>query len=138
MPSRLSLLPVMARSWVPSLKGWRIRAGDRTGHWSTVGWSFFRDAVERLLSPGHRSEFDSISPTQAAQYKFEVEAKLRKHYLRAARAPRLVFSLIHQRDLSVSALEEQELYPRLAGYCVLVRDHMREAVNGTGEPGLSR
>jgi len=100
-----------------------------TGRPKARQWSFFRDAVERLLSPGHRSEFDSLPATRAAQYKFEVEAKLRKHYLRTTRAPRFVFSLIHQKDLSLSAIADQDVYPRLAGYCVLVRDRLREAVS---------
>lgn len=85
-------------------------------------WRFFRDAVGRFLSGNGSSEFDGISPVHAAQLKFEVEDKLRRFYLRSGRLPGFVFTLVHESELSAYGIEETSAYPRLAGYCVLVRD----------------
>jgi len=94
-------------------------------------WRFFRDAVERLLSGGGSSEFDALSRTQAAQFKFEVEDKLRRFYLRPGRAPEVVFTLARPPELALYGLENGGKYPELAGYCVLVRDL---SADGIGEP----
>jgi hypothetical protein len=64
-------------------------------------WRFFRDAVERLLSGDHFSEFDTVPRVQAAQLKFEVEDKLRRFYLRPGRAPEFVFTLARQSELGL-------------------------------------
>jgi hypothetical protein len=123
VPEQIRSMAALCRSQLAALLS--VRAV--TGRPGARQWRFFRDAVERILSPDLRSDFDSIPATQAAQYKFEVEAKLRKHYVRAARPPRLVFSLIHHRDLSVQALANRHAYPMLAGYCVLVQDRAWKA-----------
>jgi hypothetical protein len=91
-------------------------------------WRFFRDAVGRLLSGNGSSEFDDLSRVHAAQFKFEVEDKLRRFYLRPGRPPEFVFPLVHESELSAYGIEETGSYPRLAGYCVLVRDLGAERV----------
>jgi len=91
-------------------------------------WRFFRDAVCRLASGNGASEFDSLSRVQSAQLKFEVEDKLRRFYLRPGRAPEFVFTLVHESELPAYGVEDAAAYPRLAGYCVLVRDLAEERV----------
>jgi len=98
-------------------------------------WRFFRDAVERLLSGGSPSEFDTLSRTHAAQLKFEVEDKLRRFYLRPGRAPEVVFTLARSSEVGLYGLEDGGKYPELAGYCVLVRDLSED---GIGEPPSMR
>lgn len=97
-------------------------------------WKFFRDAVERLIFPDGSSEFQGISPVRAAQLKFEVEDKLRRFYLRPGRSQEFVFTLVHQSELSLYGVEDSDPYPRLAGYCVLVRDLSEDRV-GEADPG---
>jgi hypothetical protein len=89
---------------------------------------FFRNAVARLLSGNDPSEFDALSRVQAAQLKFEVEDKLRRFYLRPGRSLEFVFTLVHESELPTYGMEDTDAYPRLAGYCVLVRDLGEESV----------
>ncbi len=88
----------------------------------TKQWRFLRDCVRRLLSPGSESVFQNLSPVQAAQMKFEVEDRLKKFYLRPGKSVDMVFSIVHKSKLAMYGLPEQEEYPSLAGYAVLIRD----------------
>lgn len=94
-------------------------------------WRFFRDGMERLLDAETPSEFDGVPPVRAAQLKFEVEDKLRRYYLRPGASTGFVFSLVHESELARYGVEEESGYPRLAGYCVLVRDLGAEGVGAS-------
>ena len=84
-------------------------------------WQFFRSCLERTLgvSPG---AWSTGRPQQLAQFKFEVEDKLRRFYLRHGRPVDFVFSLVHRRDALRDQLVIEPHYPHTAGYYLLVRD----------------
>lgn len=84
-------------------------------------WQFLRDSLERLLSTGSISEFDSVSTVQAAQYKFEIEDRMRRFYLRPGHMVDFVFTLVHKSSLH-EFIDDFENYPLLAGYALLIRD----------------
>jgi len=98
-----------------SSKALVIRQGARQ-------WRFLSACVERLISPRARTTFDSLSPVEAAQLKFEVEDKLRRFYIRDGRPLELAFRLIHRRDFPNFDFGSRSRYPTLAGYVLLVRD----------------
>jgi hypothetical protein len=83
-------------------------------------WQFAQVCLDRLLGDDDASLFDTCQPVTLAQYKFEVEFKLRKFYLRPGQAQDFVFALMHQKNLAMYGIDEK--YPALAGYCMLVRD----------------
>jgi len=86
-------------------------------------WLFFRACFDRLLGEEKKelAEFESIGKTTAAQYKFEVESRLRAFYQRPGKRHDYIFTLVHGRRLCWYGLSERE-YPTFAGYSVLVRD----------------
>ncbi len=88
-------------------------------------WKFFSASVGRLLDPHTPSEFKNLPRAQAAQFKFEVEDKLRRFYLRPGRPVDFVFSMVHRSKLASYRVEDVEYCPQLAGYCLLVR-HVSE------------
>jgi hypothetical protein len=67
------------------------------------------------------SEFDSISPDQVAQIKFEVEDKLRRFYIHPGATVDFAFTIVHRSSIP-SRIGEDLPYSHLAGYCLLVRD----------------
>ncbi len=85
-------------------------------------WQYFQAIARRLLTPDASSPFDNLSPVQAAQFKFEIEDKLRCFYARAGRTIDYVFTLFHKSDLGRYGLNAFKDYPCLSGYCLLVRD----------------
>lgn len=85
-------------------------------------WRFLSDSLQRLLSPGFVSDFDCLSPVTAAQYKFEIEDRLRRFYLHPGNSVDYVFSIVHRSKLLEYHDADFETYPYLAGYCLLVRD----------------
>ena len=89
---------------------------------------FFIANLQRLLSPETGSVFDDLPAVQAAQFKFEVEDKLRRFYLRPGGPADFVFTMAHKSRLSDYGIDETEHYPVLAGYCLLVRDLSREQI----------
>ncbi|MBU1412141.1 hypothetical protein KKC22_11555, partial [Myxococcota bacterium] len=84
-------------------------------------WKFFLHCVERSLDLTFPSCFDALPAHLAAQYKFEVENRLRRFYLGFGPAPAFVFVLAHRSQLD-SMGYQGEPPPTLAGYCVLVRE----------------
>lgn len=84
-------------------------------------WQFLRLCLEHTLgaSPG---EFFISEPQRLAQFKFEVEDKLRRFYLRHGAPVDFVFSLVHRRDAARYQFIPDSHYPDTAGYCLLVRD----------------
>lgn len=87
---------------------------------SAQQWSFARGCLERLLSGNHQSVFEQMGKTQIAQYKFEIEDRLRRFYLHPGKPVDFVFSVVHTSKLVLNGLDET--YPSLANYCLLVRD----------------
>lgn len=98
------------------------------GHPQARQWQFLRACLDRVLGQdGDGAAWDRLTPGQAAQFKFEVQDKLKTHYERQAGQPGLALTLIHARHLSAYRLAGAERYPRLAGYCLLVREPLRDA-----------
>lgn len=85
-------------------------------------WRFLHDSLQRLHSSGFVSDFDDLSPVKAAQYKFEVEDRLRRFYLHPGNSVDYVFCIVHRSKLPDYHDADLETYPDLAGYCLLVRD----------------
>jgi hypothetical protein len=100
-------------------------------------WRFLSACVERLISPKTRSEFDRLSPTAAAQLKFEIEDRLRHFYIRDGRPLELVFHLVHRRDFANFGLGPRCRYPTIAGYALLVRDLSSEVASAPSRAGLA-
>ncbi len=94
---------------------------------NSLQWQFFRACMAQLLEPksGELALFADITRRRAAQYKFEVEYKLRQLYLNPGKKHDFVFSLSHIKDLPCYGLSPSH-YPCYAGYCVLVRDTSNE------------
>lgn len=103
------------------------RLANRKG---AAQWSFFRLCLERTL--GQSSEECGLTSVQSAQYKFEVEAKLRHFYLGGGRAVDFVFTLHHKRDCRHLAIGPG--YPETSGYLLLVRDRRGAADKGLASP----
>lgn len=98
------------------------------GHPRARQWQFLRSCLERVLGQdGNSARWDGLPSDQAAQYKFEIQEKLRAHYERRAGKPGLALALVHARHLSAYRLVGAEDYPRLAGYCLLVREPQKDA-----------
>lgn len=86
-------------------------------------WRFLAESVENLLTPPRNSRFDRLSPVTTAQLKFALHERLRRHYAQGQANAGLVLTLVHQRELARFRVRgDLSEYPRLAGYCLLVRD----------------
>lgn len=84
-------------------------------------WQFLRLCLERTLGMSS-DEWPSEHSQQVAQFKFEIESKLRGFYLRHGRPVDFVFSLVHRRDAARDRLVVDPRYPVTANYHLLVRD----------------
>lgn len=105
-----------------------IKARAIVGKSKSKQWRFFIANLQRLLSPKMGSEFEDLPPVQAAQFKFEVEYKLRRFYLRPGGSVDFVFTMVNKSRLSDYGIDDIENYPVLAGYCLLVRDLSHEQI----------
>lgn len=85
-------------------------------------WQFLRDSFQVLIAPDIESDFHALPPVQVAQYKFELEDRLKRYYLHPGNPVDYVFSLVHRLKLPDYFDADLENYPVLAGYCLLVRD----------------
>ena len=85
-------------------------------------WRFFRACLNQLLGSTAPMPFDTLDRTPAAQYKFEVEDKLARFYQRPGVSQPFVFSLCHRSNLNRFGFFEEDEYPTVADYCLLVRD----------------
>ena len=83
-------------------------------------WQFLRLCLERTL--GASTAALDWHPLQIAQYKFEVEYKLRRLYLRGGPPLAFVFRLVNRRDALREHFVLDEDYPEICGYYLLVRD----------------
>lgn len=91
-------------------------------------WRYFRQCLEGTL--GISQEVPAYTPQQLAQYKFEVEDKLRRFYLRAGQPVDYVFYLVHRRDALRNHVVIERDYPEIGGYYLLVRDRSEPKGNG--------
>jgi len=124
----------MARLKIPILAAAQVLMGARglRAQADARQWRFFLHCLARTLDPAFSSEFDPLPASAAAQYKFEVESRLRRYYLGFGPAPAFVFVLTHHTQLeAIGYMGEPP--PMLAGYCVLVR----EGAFLTAETGLT-
>jgi hypothetical protein len=90
-------------------------------------WRFLAACVERVLAPAGPSEFDALGPARAAQLKFEVSDRLRRHYLRHEPSEGLAFALVHRSEMGEYRIRETVSYPDIAGYAVLIREPKRDS-----------
>lgn len=88
-------------------------------------WRYFRECLERTL--GGPAEAFAGRPSQVTQYKFEIEDKLRRLYLRGGQPFNFVFRLVSHRDAWREQLVVDENYPETCGYYLLVRDRRNSA-----------
>lgn len=84
-------------------------------------WRFLRCCFNRLFQPSGKTEFDAISKSRSAQLKFELENKLKGFYLSPGKSLKYALSMIHKSRLSVYGFDQNEDYPDVAGYCLLIR-----------------
>lgn len=57
----------------------------------SLQWLFFVDCVNTLFNPHTNSKFNSLTNSNKAQFKYEIENKLRNFYLRPGRKIDFVF-----------------------------------------------
>ncbi|MCX6151629.1 MAG: hypothetical protein NTX22_13995 [Ignavibacteriales bacterium] len=93
---------------------------------NSLQWMFFSDCINKLFNSNHPSKFISLNNSNKAQLKFETEDKLRKFYLRPGRKINFVFQMIHKKDLKKIFFDEDDSYPDIGGYSILVRDTSKE------------
>ncbi|PKN54688.1 MAG: hypothetical protein CVU56_25180 [Deltaproteobacteria bacterium HGW-Deltaproteobacteria-14] len=63
-----------------------------------------------------------LDPRRAAQFKFEVEDRLRRYYQNPGRPVRFVIGLAHRATLARTGLPDVLDWPALAGYVATIRD----------------
>lgn len=83
-------------------------------------WQYFRHCLAQTL--GAPTKVHEWRPLQIAQYKFEVEYKLRRLYLRSSQPLAFIFRLVSRRDALRENLVVDDDYPDVSGYHLLVRD----------------
>ncbi|MDP2817717.1 MAG: hypothetical protein Q8O29_05455 [Polaromonas sp.] len=88
-------------------------------------WQFFRLCLDRTL--GASPQVPDWRPLQIAQYKFEVENKLRRLYLRDSQPLVFIFRLASRRDARRENLVVDDDYPETGGYHLLVSDRQDAA-----------
>jgi hypothetical protein len=82
-------------------------------------WMFLCECLERTLRGGTGTT--QWSSTKLAQYKFEVEDKLRRYYLRGGAKVAFVLRLVHRREAERCQLTIDDAYPETDGYLLLIR-----------------
>jgi CheY-like chemotaxis protein len=83
-------------------------------------WRFLHFCVEQTL--GRPAKPHNLKPQQLVHYKFQVEDKLRRLYLGGGAPLAFVFRMFSRRDAQRFALIDDEKYPEIDGYYLLVRD----------------
>ncbi|KAF0152028.1 MAG: hypothetical protein FD143_1396 [Ignavibacteria bacterium] len=99
---------------------------------NSLQWLFFVDCVNTLFIPQTNSNFNSLTNSNKAQLKYEIENKLRNFYLRPGRKIDFVFQMIHKKELKNIFYEETDSYPSIGEYAVLVRDTSKEISPNNG------
>jgi hypothetical protein len=93
---------------------------------NSLQWLFFVDCINTLFIPHTSSKFNSLTNSNKAQLKYEIENKLRNFYLRPGRKINFVFQMIHKKDLKNIFYDGADAYPHIGEYAVLVRDTSKE------------
>ncbi|MFN0164349.1 MAG: hypothetical protein ACKVQQ_24185 [Burkholderiales bacterium] len=96
-------------------------------------WKYFQACLEKTLH-GSAAAL-AWAPLQIAQYKFEVEDRLRRLYLRGGPPLKYVFRLFSRRDAWRDNLVVDEDYPDTGGYYLLIRE--RKEPDGDFATGLA-
>jgi hypothetical protein len=96
-------------------------------------WVFLRGCFERLMDPS--AEEVPVEARKAAQYKFEIERRLKRYYQGAGPALAFVF-LLADRGSAVRQDLIDEDYPAASGYALLVSHARPEVVSPTPEREL--
>ena len=99
---------------------------------NSLQWLFFVDCFKALFNPNSYSKFSSLTKSNKAQLKFEIEDKLRKFYLRPGRKIDFVFQMIHKKELKNIFYADEDSYPHIGEYAVLVRDTSKELSPNNG------
>ncbi len=84
-------------------------------------WLFFRRCLEQTLSTASR-KLPDYPPQAIAQYKYEVEDKLRNLYNSMGAPLPFIFKLFSHRDAHNAGLIVDDDYPEAHGYHLLIRD----------------
>lgn len=96
-------------------------------------WQFFQAIFERLMLCESSAPFTGVPAARTAQWKFEVEDKLRRFYLRRGGNVDYIFTIAHKSELAGKDMDTPDAYPDLQGYCLLVRDVLAETANNDTE-----
>jgi hypothetical protein len=99
---------------------------------NSLQWLFFVDCFNVLFNPNSYSKFHSLTNSNKAQLKYEIEDKLRNFYLRPGRKIDFVFRMIHKKELKNIFYDDAESYPNIGEYAVLVRDTSKEVSQNNG------
>ena len=99
---------------------------------NSLQWLFFVDCINTLFIPHSNSKFNSLTNSNKAQLKFEIEKKLRNFYLRPGRKIDFVFQMIHKKELKNIFYNDADSYPHIGEYAVLVRDTSKEVSQNNG------
>jgi hypothetical protein len=91
------------------------------GRPDALQWQFLRQCLERLFDPRSSTGFSETPRRKLAQYKFEVQDRLRRYYLQSDELLEYLFTIVHRRDMASRGIEEPDDYPDLRGYGLLVR-----------------
>lgn len=86
---------------------------------NALQWKFLRHCFEALMS-GKSSDFP-CDKTRAAQYRFEADDRLARHYARYDRPPKFAFALRHVSHAARDGTIGDD-YPQSNGYVLLVSD----------------
>lgn len=95
---------------------------------SSKQWAFLQSCFARLMDPF--AEEVHVEQRKAAQYRFEIEKRLRKHYQRAGTALAFAFLLTDRGHALRQELVDDE-YPSNAGYVLLVARGQPEAASAS-------
>jgi hypothetical protein len=93
-------------------------------------WEFLRACFERLVDTS--MEEVPVEPRKAAQYRFEIEKRLKRYYRSAGPALAFVFLLADRGSALRQELIDED-YPANAGYALLVSHARPEAVAAPSE-----
>lgn len=107
------------------------------GRPSANQWCFFRDLVLFALGEPAPLGLQQLTRARATQYRFEVQNRLQRFYLRPGPRPRMTFALLHERSAPLRDLDPA--YPRVCGYAAVVRRlHEPNAAHETEPAYLER
>ncbi len=85
-----------------------------------------------LFNLNSYSKINSLTNSNKAQLKFEIEDKPKNFYLRPGRKIDFVFQMIHEKELKNIFYDDADSYPHIGEYAVLVRDTSKEVSPNNG------